>query len=332
MHVAVLGATGLLGQHVCRAAIASGHQLRVVHRPSSDLGRLDGLSYRAAAADLEDPAALARALSGVDGVVNCAAPYPRAPRPWREEVSAGLRMLDGFYRACDEAAVARIVYLGAAIVLQPRADGRPADEASVYATRPDQPNAYVQLKWALDRQAAEAAAAGLPVTIGIPSMSFGEYDWGPSTGQLLVGIASGRIKRFVPGNRNVIYAGDAGRGLLAVLEKGRPGERYLLTGENLTMDDLAGRMAALAGVPSPRPLSLGAARIVSRLQHLGHRLGGPLPLLSETALAVMAGGQYLDGARAARDLGFKADVSVNEALRRALGWFRNTGYLADSHG
>ncbi len=126
----------------------------------------------------------------------------------------------------------------------------------------------------------------------------------------------------------MIYAGDAGRGLLAVLEKGRPGRRYLLTGENLTMDDLVSRMASLAGVPPPRPLSLGAARVVSGLQHVRYRLGGPLPLLSETAIAVMAGGQYLDGARAADELDFLAGIPVEEALSRALAWFRAAGYLS----
>ena len=327
MRVAVIGATGMLGQHVCRATLAGGHTLRVIYRPGSDLARLEGMDCDTVAADLGDPAALVSALDGIDGVVNCAAPYPRAPRPWAEEVADGLRLLEGFYDACERAAVGRIVYLGAAIALQRREDGQPANEQSVSAARPHQKNAYLQLKWALDRQAVEAAAAGLPVAIGIPSMCFGEYDWGPSTGQLLVGVASGRIRRFVPGRRNVIYAGDAGRGLLAVLEKGRPGRRYLLTGENLTMDDLVARMASLAGVAPPRPLSLGAARVVSRLQHIQYRLGGPLPLLSDTALAVMAGGQYLDGARAADELGFLAEVPVEEALSRALAWFRAAGYL-----
>lgn len=329
MRVAVLGATGLLGQHVCRAAIAGGHELRVVHRPTSDLARLEGLASETAEADLGDPAALARALSGIDGVINCAAPYPRVPRHWTDEVRAGLRLLGGFYDACEQARVRRVVYLGAAIALRPNGDGRPADEQCVYASRPTTRNPYVQLKWALDRQAMDAAAGGLPVSIGIPSMSFGDYDWGPSTGQLLVGIANGRLRRFVPGKRNVIYAGDAGRGLVAVLENGRPGHRYLLTGENVTMEDLVARMASLAGVATPRPLSLGAARLVSRLQHLRYRLGGPLPLLSETALAVMAGGQSLDGSRAARELDFMAEVSVDDALRRALEWFRNVGYLPD---
>jgi dihydroflavonol-4-reductase len=327
MRVAVLGATGLLGQHVCRAALAGGHELRVIHRPASDLGRLEGLRFEAAAADLDDPAALGHALAGIEGVVNCAAPYPRAPRSWREEVRTGLRMLEGFYTACEQARIERIVYLGAAIALRPREDGRPANEQCVYAARPASRNPYVQLKWALDRQAVDAAAGGLPVAIGIPSMSFGEYDWGPSTGQLLLGIASGRLARFVPGKRNVIYAGDAGRGLVSVLEKGRRGQRYLLTGENVTMEDLVTRMASLAGVDTPRPLSLGAARFVSAIQHLRYRLGGPLPVLSETALAVMAGGQYLDGARAARELDFTAVVSVDEALRRSLDWFRGAGYL-----
>lgn len=326
MRIAIIGATGMLGHHTALAALAAGHELLVIHRASSRLVRLDGLEFSAAVADLTDRGQLAKALANVDGVINCAAPYPSIPLHWRMEVDRSVEAMDAFYDACADAAVGRIVYLGGSIVLSRRADSVPATEADAQVTPPADKNPYVQAKWAMDDQAIRRARGGLPVIVGIPSMTFGEYDWGPSTGQLIVGIAGGTLTRYVDGRRNTIYAGDAGRGLIRVLEDGRFGERYLLTGENVTMADVAARVAAKAGVPLPKAVPLSAAKLTSLVQHGIWRLGSSLPQLSKTAIAVLSGGQFLDGSKAASELGFESNVSLDQALDRALSWFRSNGY------
>ena len=328
MRIAIIGATGMLGHHAAAAALARGHELIVVHRPSSRLGMLHDLQYVPVVADLNDRAALTAALKGVDAVLNCAGYYPTEPRPWREEVRIATAQMENFYAACRAQPLSRIVYLGGAIALRKHPDGKPGDESLDYPGEPDNKNPYLQVKWAMDRQAREQAAAGLPVVIGIPSMTFGEHDHGPTTGRLIVEIARRRLPAYVRGNRNVIYAGDAGLGLVRVCENGRPGERYLLTGSNLSMDDLVGRIAALADVPAPRAIPLGLARTVAAIQSLRYQyLKGPLPKVDATAIAVMSAGQFLDGSKARRELGFEAQVGPDEAIRRALVWFRAQGYL-----
>src|SRR5258708_15501203 len=123
----------------------------------------------------------------------------------------------------------------------------------------------------MDRMARERAREGLPVVIGIPSMCFGEYDRGPTTGQLIVDIANRTLPGYIHGNRNVIYAGDAGRGLVLACEAGRIGERYLLTGTNLPMTELVPMIARVAGVPAPPPrLSPPRAPVGSFLPETRH--------------------------------------------------------------
>jgi len=87
MRIAIIGATGMLGQHAALAALAAGHDLRLTYRKEAALARLGDIPYERAPADLGDRAALTRALQGVDGVINTAAYYPTVPRPWREEVA-----------------------------------------------------------------------------------------------------------------------------------------------------------------------------------------------------------------------------------------------------
>ncbi|HEY2928357.1 NAD-dependent epimerase/dehydratase family protein [Piscinibacter sp.] len=322
MRIAILGATGMLGHHAARAVLDDGHQLVVLYRDPASLARLADLRYEGRQAELADRVALTRALQGVDGVINAAAPYPSAPRPWREEVISATQQMQAFYHAADDAKVARVVYVGSAIALPRRADGKPADGSERYAGEPASHNPYLQMKWAMDEQALHLAAKGLPVVIGIPAMSFGEHDYGPTTGQLITGIAKRRMTRYVRGERNVVAASDAGRGLLLALLRGAPGQRYLLAGHNTDMDELTALIARLAKVPAPKPAPLALTRALGRAQVWRYRtLGGALPAISDTAIAVMSAGQHLDGSRSLA-IGYAPTVSLEDTVERALRWFR----------
>ncbi|BAU76451.1 NAD-dependent epimerase/dehydratase family protein [Metapseudomonas furukawaii] len=327
MKIAVLGATGLLGHHAARAVKAAGHRLVVIHRPSSRIERLGYLDAEFRPAELLDHGSLVRALADLDGVIFCAAGYPNRPRRWQEEVAAALDQTNHFYAACLAARVPRILYTGAAIALPRHPEGLPGHEGLFYEEMPLWKNPYLLSKWALDEQAREQARNGLPVVIGIPGMCLGEFDTGPSSGRLITAIANGWMTRFVPGRRNVIDAADAGRGLLLALEKGRVGERYLLAGHNIEMAELTRRIAQLLGVKPPEPMPLAMARGMAALGRLRYRLSGEVPKLNDATLAVMAGGQFLDGRKAREELGFIADTPLETTLERTIAWFRDNGYL-----
>jgi dihydroflavonol-4-reductase len=328
MRIAIIGATGMLGQHTALAAAAAGHELVLVYRNPKSLERLGDLQYEARRADLEHRATLVRALDGVDAVINAAAYYPTLPRPWREEITTATQQMANFYAACAEHPLKKIVYVGGAIALPRQPDGLPGDETLEYPGPPANKAPYLQVKWALDLQAREQVKKGLPVAIGIPTMSFGEFDAGPTTGRLIVEIANRQLPGYVRGKRNVVYAGDAGRGLVRVCEDGRPGERYLLGGCNMTMDELVETIARVTGAPAPRAVPLGAAQLLSRLQGARYRwLKGPPPKIDRTALTVMAAGQFLSGDKAERELDYRAEVAIDDAIARALHWFQAAGYV-----
>lgn len=328
MRIGILGATGMLGRHIAEAALADGHDLVVLHRPRARVDRLQGLRWQARAADLDQPEGMADALRGLDAVVNAAAYYPTLPRPLAAELATALGQLDAFLDACAQAGVPRILYVGGSIALPRHPQGEPADESLVYPATPEDRTPYVQVKAAMDARCRERAARGEPIVIGIPSMTLGEYDYGPSTGRLLLEIANRSLAAYVAGERNVVWAGDAGRGLLLALARGRPGERYLITGENTTIDALVAQAAALSAAPMPRAVPLGVARAAAKAQEIRWCLfGGKPPKFSATALAIMASGQPLSGAKAARELGYQPSTDMAGAVARALDWFRREGML-----
>jgi len=103
--IAVVGATGLLGHHSARAIRVAGHELVLVHRPSSPIERLAYLQGECRTAELLDHDALTRALQGIDGVIFSAGYYPTRPRPWQDDVATALNLSNHFYAACQAAGV-----------------------------------------------------------------------------------------------------------------------------------------------------------------------------------------------------------------------------------
>lgn len=331
MKIAVIGATGMIGHHTAKAVLEKGHELVILRRKTSNLKRISDLNYIDRIIDFNNSSSIAGGLQDIDAVIHCGAYYPTEPRHWKEEVIVANNQMEIFYDACKMVPLKKIVYLGAAIALPKSLDGEPGTEELIYESRPENKTPYLQVKYELDWLAREKAKKGLPVVIAIPSMCFGEYDYGPSTGRLVVEIAKESMPAYIEGNRNVIYAGDAGKGIVLAAEKGRAGERYLFTGTNISMSDLTRNIAVSAGVKPPsKRIPLPIAKLLAFLFETKQKLtGGKEAKLNSTTVAIMALGQFLEGEKSETELGFTSTLSLDETIERTIQWFREEGYIPD---
>jgi dihydroflavonol-4-reductase len=308
--------------------VQKGHELTVIYRQNADLSRIEGLSYDGRVGDLNDKTSLINAFAGLDWVINCGAYYPTKPLPLAQEMQTATAQMTAFIEAIKASGIKKAVYVGGAISLPKSASGV-GNETMNYAENPPNKTPYLQVKWLMDKMAQDAGKSGVPLVLGIPAMTFGEYDYGPTTGQLIKQIANKQMPAYLQGNRNVVYAGDAAIGLLLAAEKGKNGERYLITGENINMDNLVVKIAKLANVPPPKTvIPLQLAKIMSFLQTLKYRyLNGPVPKLSATAIAILSAGQFLNGEKAKKELGYAPSVTTDEAIERTINWFKSVGYV-----
>lgn len=328
MKIGILGGTGMLGHHLSIEAQIRQYEIVLIHRKDTELKKVIDLRYESRIADLNDRGSLIKAFEGLDAVANCAAYYPTKPKPLAQEIKTARLQMTFFLDAIEKAKVKRALYLGGAIALPKALNGLANEEAS-YGKAPDNNAPYVQVKWLMDDMAQQAAQDGLPIVIGIPSMTFGEYDFAPSTGRLIVEIANQRLKAYVKGKRNIVSARDAGRGLLYALEKGKFGERYLITGENTDMDTLVATICERAAIPAlTKTIPINMAKLISKLQETRYALfRGEPPKLSSTAIAVMAGGQHLDGTKAKVELDYAPNLTMRDTIDRAFIWFEKNGYI-----
>ncbi len=247
MKVHVTGATGFVGTHVARA-------LREAGADVSD-----------ERVDLLDAAALERAFSGREAVVHVAALYSYEADPLLME-SVNVEGTRNVVDASVRAGVRRLVFTSTAGTCGP-VRGRPATEEDG-PPRWELSVPYKRTKLEAERLVLAAAAEGLDAVVVNPTTPVGEGDRKPTpTGRMVAGVARGRIRGYVATTGlNVVDVRDVARGHLLALERGESGERYLLGGVDLSLEDLFAAIARLAGRPRtlarvPYAVAVGAARL-----------------------------------------------------------------------
>jgi dihydroflavonol-4-reductase len=318
----VTGASGFLGWHVARLLIERGHRVRALCRPSSQIRELD---VERVAGDLRDTESLARAVEGCELVFHVAADY----RLWsKHPLDIYASNVDGtrnLLEAAEHGRVGRIVYTSTVgCIGMPQS--KPGDETSP-VTVADMAGHYKRSKWQAEQVALEKARGGLPVVIVNPTAPIGDHDWKPTpTGKIIVDFLRGKLPAFVDTGLNLVDARDTALGHLLAAEHGRIGERYILGCENLTLEDILGRLAAIANKPAPKtkvPYSLAYATGVVTTAWAD--LTGREPIAPLEGVKMARKKMFVTHAKAARELGFSPGP-VNCALRRAVDWFRANGY------
>jgi len=321
-----LGATGCIGNNTVRAGLAAGWQVRAFHRPSSDTWMLDGLNVEHTLGDLGDPTSLLEAMRGCDLVIHSAGYYPSGPGDMAGSLRQATSQMRHVLDAAAETRVRRLVYTSALTTVgAPGEANRLADERDYYLPG-STGSSYFESKWAMEAEAWRAIARGLPVVIVNPTVVFGPWDVKPTTGEVLLNVARGRLPVWLDLDINIVDARDVGQGQVLAAERGRVGERYILGGQNLPFREALGLAAREAGAPPPRwQLSVSLLR---RLVGLGEALGR-LPLLRSLPLhhlRTVTEVRALSTAKAQEELGLETRPVV-ETIRDTLAWFREHGYL-----
>ena len=324
----VTGATGFLGSHVARVLAEQGAALRLLVRPTSDLRNLRGLKAETATGDLRDAASLQKAMRGCDTVFHVAADY----RLWVQDPDEMYRSNVGGTRAILEAAgkngVARVVYTSSVATMGFTSDGHPADEESPVSLA-DMIGHYKRSKFMAEQVAMQAGRSGLHVVTVNPTTPVGEQDVKPTpTGRIVVDFLKRKFPAYVETGLNLVDVRECARGHIAALEKGTPGQRYILGGENLTLKQILDKLGHITGLPSPRvklPYFFALATGVVDEAITG-RLFGREPRATVDAVRMGKKKMFASSAKAERELGWRI-VPVEDALRRAVEWFRNNGYV-----
>ena len=326
--VLLTGATGFVGSAIARALLESGYPVRALVRPSSVRNNVAGLDLETFDGDIGDPAALARATSGVRYVFHAAADYRLWARDPSTIVRANVEGTRHVMEAALRAGVERVVYTSSVATIATRERGDPADE-STPLDEAAAIGAYKRSKVAAERIVeAMVERDRLPAVIVNPSTPIGPRDIKPTpTGRVIVEAARGRMPAFVETGMNLVHVDDVARGHVEALINGRIGERYILGGENVPLVTMLTEIARLTGRRAPR-LKLPRAPLypLAAAAEAFARVASREPFLTRDALRMSAHRMFFSSAKAERELGYRTRPYV-EGLRDAIDWFREAGYL-----
>jgi len=324
----VTGATGFVGAAVARAVAAAGTEVRVLVRPGTPTGNLEGLEVEVAHGDLTDRESLRRALTGCRHLYHVAAYYAlwaKDPSIFYKVNVEGTRTL---FELARDLGTERIVYtstIGA--VGLPATGGMGTEDTPVSLAQ--MAGDYKRSKFLAEQEVLQLARAGLPVVIVNPSAPVGERDIKPTpTGQIIVDFMKGRMWAYIETGMNLIDVDDVAIGHVRAMERGRLGERYILGNKNLMLREIFEILSQVTGLPAPRlklpyqailPLAYANRWMADYVTHQPPRI--PLEGVKMAKYRM-----HYDSSKAVRELALP-QTPVEIALQKAVRWFRDHGYV-----
>ena len=322
MKVFVTGGNGFIGSAVVRTAARSGHRAVCLLRATSRLDRLETLAFDRKQGDVRDIDSVRAAMAGCECTVHLAAPggwTSDDPSMLRDVIEHGTRnVLD----AAAEIDGHRIVVVSSTAAINASDAPRIFDESAEFTVR-DSALHYAHAKHRAEICARAAFERGVRVIVVNPAEVYGPGDTALATAGNLIDFVRSFPVLVCRGGTSVVHVDDVASGILAALRLGRPGERYILGGENLTIRQLAELCLALVGRRTPIVMVPNSvARMASRI---AIRLHIPLPYNPHT-VPYATRYWFVDNTKARRELGLTFR-DARETIGSTLEWLKREGQL-----
>jgi nucleoside-diphosphate-sugar epimerase len=317
MNILITGGTGFLGQHLARALLDQGHQVRLIGRDMAPAGALIAAGAQPIVADLRNQAAVIAACSGVDAVYHAGA----LSAPWGRRADFFAINVDGtaaLLAGCRRYAVRRVIYVSSPSVIFNGRDHRDLTEAAPY------PRRFASV-YSLTKKLGEDlvnAAEWCEHVIVRPKAIFGPGDRSLLP-RMIDAARQGRLPQIGDG-RNLVdltYVENVADALVLALDaQAAIGKTYMITNdEHIALWDVIRSVLRRLGIPANlRRVPLAAALVAAGLMECRAALSGREPMLTRYSAAILGRTQTYDISAARRDLGYTPRISVAEGIERTL--------------
>lgn len=330
MPILVTGGAGFIGSHLVRLLIERGETVRVLERPGAPLAHLPLDRIEVVHADIRDRAVVARAVRGCKQVYHLAA----NPNLWTQQ-RGHFRQVNflGTVNVLDaalHAGVERILHTSTESILTRARQTNPIAEDQ-HVSMNDVVGPYCRSKFLAEQYALLLARTGKPIIVVNPTLPVGPGDLGrsPPT-QMMLDFCKGKRREYLDAELNLIDVRDVALGMILAMANGRPGRRYLLGHENLSIRAVFCLLAKLTGLPEPDrkvpyPVALTAAYVS---EFVADVFTHSIPAATVTGVKLTRRRMHFDASRSLAELGLKPRP-VADSLADAVVWFRSVGWIGN---
>ena len=322
MKVFVTGGNGFIGSRVVRRLVEEGHEVRCLLRATSDTRRIEGLAFERFVGDVRDAASLTEGMRGAQACIHLA-----SVSSWDDIRSPILEptVLDGTRHVLDAAEAAgglRLIYISSSTAVNATPEPRVFDETTPFELE-GTPLRYAIAKHRAELMVLERAAAGLDAVIINPCEVYGPDD----TGFVTAGNIRDALRDWPAlacrGGTAIAHVDDIAAGIVAALERGRAGERYILGGDNLTVEELVRLAIDIGGQNKPvLRLPNGFVKGLVRALVFLHLPTPVIPEILDYATLFF----FVSCDKARRELGYEPRPA-REVLTPVVEWLRAEGHV-----
>ena len=327
--IVVTGGTGHVGNVLVRQLLSIGEEVKVVIPPFENETSLKGLDVEKVEGDILNINSLYKAFKDAQVVYHLAAVI--STMPGKNELMRSVNV-DGtinVIKACLDCGISRMVYTSSIHALADVPKGEIIDESVPF-------DPYTRRRGEYDRTKAQASLEvlkaveeqGLDAVIVCPTGVVGPWDFKPSQmGQFFLSFAKKKLKAYVGGAFNFVDVRDVARGLILACQKGLCGERYIISGELITIEEMMSVLQDITGVEPPRfKMPAWAAKIIAFFAVAYSQLVNKEPLFTKYSIDTIVNPPLVSHEKATRELGYH-HYPIRNSIRDTIKWFQKMDML-----
>lgn len=321
--VIVTGATGHIGNVLVRELVAKGIAVRALVLPDERPVSISTLPIEMVRGDVTDYASLQKAFEGVMCVYHLAGIVTIGSGKRKILQKVNVEGTGNVIKACFEKGVKRLVYTSSIHAFPELPHGQILVETKDFdedKVRGD----YAKSKALATTMVLDAAKNGLDTVILHPTGVIGPYEYTLSNmGQLMVDFMKGRLFAYIDGTYDFVDVRDVVQGIISASERGRPGENYILSGEQITVKRFLEHLENATGLKAPRiKMPIWFAKLTAPLSELYYMVLRQQPLYTSYSIETLYTNSVTSYQKAQNELGYKPRP-IKEAIFDTVSWLRD---------
>lgn len=324
--VLVTGGTGFLGSNIAESLIEQGYNVRILRRKNSTLSNIRMLDAEHAIGDVRDIDAVQKAIQGCDTVFHTAAMISYWKKQRSEMFSINIDGTKNVVEACLNHNIERLIHTSSIAAIGEAKNGMLTRESDLLDLS-SETIGYKISKHHSEKLIYDGISRGLDAVILYPSIIIGPGDIHFHGGQIIRDVFKGRFFYYPTGGTNIVYVKDVVKGHISAAKRGKRGERYILSGENLTYKEILSTVADIVGAKHPfLKMPKAVIQILATIIESGADVLGKKPWITKELVERIGKRRWYSSEKAIKELGYSF-LPFRDSVGLTFEWYRRNNYL-----